>query len=118
MIEFQEDGFANELREFAAAVREGGILPLPGAEGRRALALALACYRATARRPSSALMPRRGRDPLPGIVGKGACVALFPVKPARSGPRGGRPVRNPAVSLSNRRRTGYNGSDGVLQEEP
>ncbi|HOJ22783.1 MAG TPA: Gfo/Idh/MocA family oxidoreductase [Armatimonadota bacterium] len=44
VIEFQEDGFANELREFAAAVREGGPSPLPGAEGRRALALALACY--------------------------------------------------------------------------
>ena len=49
VVEFEEDGFSNELREFAAAVRAGGSSPLPGSEGRRALALALACYESNRR---------------------------------------------------------------------
>jgi predicted dehydrogenase len=44
VTEFPSDGFATELREFAAAVRAGGPSPLSGAEGRKALSLCLACY--------------------------------------------------------------------------
>lgn len=42
--EYRDDSFANELREFAAAVRGGATSPLSGVEGRQALALCLACY--------------------------------------------------------------------------
>lgn len=41
---FRDDGFAQELREFAAAVRRGGPSPLSGREGRLAVAVCLACY--------------------------------------------------------------------------
>ena len=52
--EFPADGFATEVREFAAVVRGEMPLPADGLAGRQALALCLACYeshRAGARVP-------------------------------------------------------------------
>ncbi|MDH7571544.1 MAG: Gfo/Idh/MocA family oxidoreductase [Armatimonadota bacterium] len=43
-LPFTPDGFANELREFGETVRHGRPLAVDGTEGRRALALVLACY--------------------------------------------------------------------------